>query len=465
MLSHARASWVWLALAMIVAATAIPSLRESGLLAIVVIVVGVAIAWRDAVIGVALLAASIPMQDVAPLAIGGVSLTWTRLALLALIIGWCLRGRWLHARIDMVTWGHVAILVALTVSVLANPAIGGWAEELYRWLAAAVAYVVARDVVRSDRDRVVVLGGVAAGVVGVSLAAIVQVVQQDGPPSYIVNGVLRAYGTFGAPNPFAAYLEMSLFVLVAMMPLIWSLAVARIRTIALAVTGGAISLGGVSLLLTQSRGGWLGCAAGAVVLWLAMSRTIRWRLGAIGAIVLVAVLVSPFGSRVEDRLGSIAEPSGPIEVTSATWANEERRAHWGAALAMMEDHPWTGVGAGAFDDRYREYTPVWRFRIGRGHAHNGFLQMGAQAGIPGLAAFACWIIAMIGTLVRARSFVNDPRQRFIMAGGIATVIAFVVHSLVDYLNVLSLGIQLSVVLAVSLASLRTSHETPSRLTR
>jgi putative flippase GtrA len=42
-------------------------------------------------------------------------------------------------------------------------------------------------------------------------------------------------------------------------------------------------------------------------------------------------------------------------------------------------------------------------------------------------------------------------------GGLATIVAFSVHSMVDYLNVLSLGIQFALVIAIAMASFSTEN--------
>jgi O-antigen ligase len=125
---------------------------------------------------------------------------------------------------------------------------------------------------------------------------------------------------------------------------------------------------------------------------------------------------------------------------------------------MVRAHPWAGVGAGGFNDAYREYTSEWRFRVSRGHAHSGYLQMGAQAGIAGAVTFAAWIGSILLRLIErwraGRPSTADGR----VVGGLATVVAFTVHSVVDFLNVLSLGIQFALVIAIALASISPETE-------
>jgi O-antigen ligase len=117
---------------------------------------------------------------------------------------------------------------------------------------------------------------------------------------------------------------------------------------------------------------------------------------------------------------------------------------------MFEDHPYTGVGAGEFDYHFRQYTTDWHNRIPLGQAHNGYLQMAAQSGIPGVVAFVGWLMAMLLSLAGAVRRSTEPITRALALGALAVVVAFAVHSVVDYLNVLSLGLQLAATVAIGL---------------
>jgi O-antigen ligase len=118
---------------------------------------------------------------------------------------------------------------------------------------------------------------------------------------------------------------------------------------------------------------------------------------------------------------------------------------------MFLGNPLNGVGAGEFSREFRQYTPEWRFRVSRGHAHNGYLQLAAENGIPGLLSFIVWCGLVVTALWR-RMVMSTSRFELMMAtGSVATFVAFMVHSMVDYLNVLSLGIQIALVIAMGMA--------------
>lgn len=439
---------VALALAAALMILALPA-QSAGTLALVLL--GAVVAWFVPAAMVAVVIVTVPIQDLVVLPFVAGSLTLTQIALFGLALGWGL-GFWRRTIwLDGIFWWFVAILGALSFSLIAAAEVGPWAEELYRWAAAALFYLVARSVLRDGTAIRVALWGIVVAVCGASSFGIGQVIASNGPDHMIDGGVLRAFGAFGTPNPFAAYIEFTVPMLLAIV--LVGLHARHRATIGRALWAGAAvasTLGGVILTLTQSRGGWVGFAAAMLVLlWILPW---RWRAGAVAAgVVLVGlILLTPPGqsqlTRFADSLSSDASPL-PMLVDVASTGRE---AQWGAASAMFVDHPLTGVGAGQYDYHFRDYTPDWYKRLPLGQAHNGYLHMAAQAGIPGVATFLGWIIAMLVSLRGALRCASSPFARGLALGALACVVAFCVHSVVDYLNVLSLGLQLSAVVAIGL---------------
>jgi O-antigen ligase len=213
----------------------------------------------------------------------------------------------------------------------------------------------------------------------------------------------------------------------------------------------AAALGLVALFLTQSRGGWLGMAVGlAVVAWL-LGGKVRWAAIGAGVASLALVAVTPVGGQVTERLvAGVGLTSAGVQVTPENFAVQERLAHWRAGLSMAQRYPLLGVGAGNFSDRFREFTPVWRFRISRGHAHNAYIQAAAQTGYVGLVAYVAFVVTVAAQLWRFWRAASDGAGRAMTAGAIGVSVAFAVHGAFDYLHVLSLPVQL--VAAWALAS-------------
>src|SRR5690606_16437085 len=137
-----------------------------------------------------------------------------------------------------------------------------WFMETYHWLLPLLIYVVCRSLQLSDRDRLWIVAGISAGVIVTSVVAIQQFLTGAGPTSFEVGGAVRVFGTFGHPNTLAVYLVLALPLMIAT-AVLWpspspSLAIWIVRA-------GSVA-GTATLILTQSRGGWLALAGAVAVL-------------------------------------------------------------------------------------------------------------------------------------------------------------------------------------------------------
>jgi O-antigen ligase len=338
---------------------------------------------------------------------------------------------------------------------------GAWAQEVYRWGVALALYVIAVDLQRRTADVRPLMIGTAVGVLGCVAVAIWQVTTSAGPATFKSGGVTRAYGFFGEPNPLAAYLEMTVLLL---LPLGIVLAMRPARSCwhrygLLAVAG----IGSGALLLTQSRGGLLGFAAGVMVVTLLLNRLTR-TMALMGIILALPVLaVVPAGRAGLERFtSSVTAVTATEQVTAANWSDHERVAHWKAGLNMLEAYPLTGVGAGNFDDRYRDMTTVWRFRIPRGHAHHSALQMGAQAGYTGLIAYLVLLFTVGARILRGVMYARRPNARALAIGALGVLVAVIVHGQFDYLHGLSLNLAFALALASAEPAIRSDELSTQR---
>jgi putative inorganic carbon (HCO3(-)) transporter len=180
----------------------------------------------------------------------------------------------------------------------------------------------------------------------------------------------------------------------------------------------AVLLMAAILLLTKSRGGYLaGAAGGLVVAWLSLRR--RWALALTLLVVALGVwllLVS------EGEAPEIVEEA----VDPSTWFFRLRV--WRAALQMLCDQPFTGVGMGVFNDLAAAlYAFVETANPG---AHNLYVQVAVDLGIPGLIAYLSVLgLALWMAAVAVRR--GEPPLRAPAVGALAGVVALMVHGLVD----------------------------------
>lgn len=403
-------------------------------------------AWRPS-LGLSFLILSVPVQTSLILAVGSRDVTLTKLVLVAVAIGWIAKVVTTRAYppVTGISVAFVLYILALIASVWNAVNRGAWAGETYRWLTAALVYVIASQSIRRRSDLLAVLAATSSAVIACGIVALIQVMNHSGPPSFTVNGVTRAFGAFGEPNPFAAYFEIAALPLIGFLAALgfdrfWSKN--RMLFIALAAPS-AFGLSGV--YLTHSRGGAIGALAGLLSIGLLVDRRSRAALLFSAGLLALALVISGSSGAIVNRIEPLGgDWRGSAQVTPSNFSVEERVAHWGAALKMWEQHPIIGIGAGNFNDNFRRDTPVWRFRIPRGHAHNGYLQAAAQAGTVGLIAYLSLLIASLAQAGRCLRIASNPLERGIAIGTIAATVVVMAHGMFDYLHVLNLGLQLSV---------------------
>jgi O-antigen ligase len=129
----------------------------------------------------------------------------------------------------------------------------------------------------------------------------------------------------------------------------------------------------VAVTLAASRGGLLGLSAGALfMVW--RSRHRLRNLALLLTILLPLMVISP-----SSPLHRLLHPNHHDDYA----ANERLRLAL-AGINMFTAHPWTGVGAGNFKALVRQYGDVNEDHI----AHNTYISLLAELGIPGLALFA-----------------------------------------------------------------------------
>lgn len=209
---------------------------------------------------------------------------------------------------------------------------------------------------------------------------------------------MRLTGTGIDPNAFGGMLMLG-FVLAV------GLAFSREKPLPVVLIWAAIALTGLGVLLTYSRGAWVGSAVGAgIIVWFRA----RWLvpLGLLGALAaLVAGLGGGFVARFEAGL-RLQDP-----------ATRMRLDEYENALRIIREHPWFGIGFGD--------APSPEFGVG---VSSIYFLIAEQAGLVGLAAFLILVgvIAMRGWRAFRRS--DDD---LILAVGAALAAALTV-GLVDH---------------------------------
>jgi len=156
-----------------------------------------------------------------------------------------------------------------------------------------------------------------------------------------------------------------------------------------------------AVFVSQSRGGWLALMVIAVLAWV----NSRHKMRLIGAFVVIATLVFVLApGQMLQRIEQIRF-EGQAE-TGAETSTLSRVELARAGIGMMEAHPVFGVGMGQFKSFEYQYNPVLTDMLPEPKiAHNTYVQMGAEGGIPTLALYLA-ILAV--TLVTCRAAQKVP---------------------------------------------------------
>ncbi len=215
---------------------------------------------------------------------------------------------------------------------------------------------------------------------------------------------------------------------------------ARKTMLALIALVGATWFTFAILVLTQSRGGYLGLfIAFAAVLFFVMPW--RWRI--VLTIGSVAILVAAIVFLRSNTLAPTIEDSGALSVESAIDTLEGRLEIWSRAIYGIEDFAFTGMGMNTFRRVVHVLYPL--FLIGPdsdiAHAHNEFLQAGLDLGVPGLIAFTALYFgaAMMLGAVWTRARVLMPDTFFIRAVVLGLGAALLAHLVYGMTDAVTLG--------------------------
>jgi putative inorganic carbon (HCO3(-)) transporter len=105
---------------------------------------------------------------------------------------------------------------------------------------------------------------------------------------------------------------------------------------------------------------------------------------------------------------------------------------WSQALDAIRQFPLTGVGLGAFRQVAHLFGPVTPSQpdVDIAHAHNVFLQVGVDLGIPGLVGYVALIGAALWCCVQT-SQVNESRFGWLATGIASALLGFHVYGLTD----------------------------------
>ncbi len=356
-------------------------------------------------------------------ALGGLELSVTTLGLVALYLLWFAdllvkpaRATGTTLKLSLPAIVYVA-LASLSIIVAPDPGLAF--AEVFLLVELLLVYIYIVGTVRTREDVIFVLTMLLGGLL---LESIVMIGLYAFKRDFNAAGMwfrldydptsstsfYRVGGTFGSPNNTAGYIS---FLLVPAIALFLTRANRWLKLLALAAFGA----GGIALVLTFTRGGWLAALCGlALFAWFALRR--GWldpKIPLLIAAVFV-LLAIPFAGQITTRLLGNDQGSAlsrlPLDAL---------------AFNIIQDHPLLGVGLNNYALAMKNYvTPdfggVWLYIV-----HNHYLLIFAESGIFAFLAF----LAFLGVTLRRGWQVWKGHDRLLSLLGVALVAGLLGHML------------------------------------
>jgi putative inorganic carbon (hco3(-)) transporter len=223
----------------------------------------------------------------------------------------------------------------------------------------------------------------------------------------------RVSGTTGPPNAVA-----SLFIL--LLPLALALVAGPVPRFTRAAAGVALLVTVPALILTGSRGGWVGFLVGCAVLAAAaVSRGLITAKRVLGAGAVIITLAIPLSGMIGARITDPAPGSASSRVSMARLAAD-----------MIADRPLLGVGlnnvgVNIVDYAGPQFTRQFVFTI-----HDKYLLVASESGLGALAAFLWFLVATVAAGVR-RMRSSDPLISLVATGLVGGLIGHMIQMTVD----------------------------------
>ena len=173
----------------------------------------------------------------------------------------------------------------------------------------------------------------------------------------------------------------------------------------------------------------------SMITWL-QSRGALW--GVMIALMLMLILNGAYGSHQKSIFFCV------LPLTIYTILNvqfnspilsglDERLEIWQRALLAIQEFPLTGIGIGNFAQYVAERHPYTLFapNVSIPHAHNLFLQVAVDLGIPGLISYLVLLAKLAQMLGDSLKEIEDMQNHFLRIGAAGALVAMLIHGMID----------------------------------
>ncbi|HSB13681.1 MAG TPA: O-antigen ligase family protein [Bryobacteraceae bacterium] len=252
-----------------------------------------------------------------------------------------------------------------------------------------------------------------------------------------------AHGTYVNHNHFAGLLEMALpfavvYAVVMTRRVLRSekneVCARRLRPVVKPVVGACVALSAAVLIVagvvaSQSRMGFVsaltGLAAAMVLLTIWCKQSTNHRRNALAVALAVALAGAGLAllpsEALVTRFGHLAQQD---------LSTDTRTKIWNETLALIAAYPVFGCGFGGYESaflKFKSAAPMYTVD----YAHNDYLQGVAELGVAGFLLAACFLVAVVRTLLRGR-LSSDREERCFIIACLGAMTAILLHSITDF---------------------------------
>ena len=362
------------------------------------------------------------------LALVGIPLIWTARKIA--------RGRFI--RRTPLDWAIALLLLMVLVSLYATYSI---AISLPRITMVVLGVAVFYAIVETIESRVALEWGIAiylmagAGIAGLGVVGMQAV---DKLPvlgklvsrlPHVVRGISENPEGLH-PNIVAGALLWFIPLGLALAVWLWRSRAGRLNRTRLSLVAFVSILGILGVfLLTQSRGGLIGLGVGVLFLIAMTGRLGKVLAGcAVAAAIVGLILIGP--SKIGDIM--VGASSGTAQGLGVETLSG-RVELWSRALYAIQDFPFTGMGMGTFGYVMPVLYPLFLVSpdVMILHAHDEFLQVAVDLGLPGLVAFLAIYLTIVWMQITVWRRDHDPFRRTAALGLLVGLISHAVFGLSD----------------------------------
>jgi len=319
--------------------------------------------------------------------------------LLLFLLAWVCSKGLPRERIYKLKYPLLLLCLALIISIIFSTNINRSLGELYKYISGFLLFFIAMSLGEGSKEKVIrtiVLAGLIISILAIyqyffgfqhlSKYASAHSIRNPFVLDYINRQ--RAFLPFVTPNTLAGYLAM-----IIPLTLAYKNRVFYILPLCFA------------LLLTKSLGALLSLFLGLVIYVLLERKIGKRKIAALIGLIIVISLVF------------LARASATGQHLQPVFSTMMRLNYWKDTLAIIQNHPLTGVGIGNFNLAQSRY------------AHNSYLQIWAELGILGISSIFWLMVNVFKSTVKNIDALPDKK---LISGLFAAYAVFLMHNLVDF---------------------------------